>query len=889
MSNSVVHLSAINLWNDLEFHRHYKNLKLANVRSNLNPVYQAEEEIDFPNLFRAASLFSLVKHTEKDCDRFHEAAFRIAYIAKKIWTDCPDELSNISALILSRLGNFPTIGKQLANDNLTSFLSDFMGKLPHSFALETLARYEGNTVKLQTSHGSKQDTLLELTDFQRKLWEGLYNERSLLSFSSPTSSGKTFLLQKFLVDTSSKSMNAFRAIYIVPTRALIGEISLTLRDLLHNNKVEDVEVLSISGDLEDDLPDKVIYVFTQERLLSFLANVPPKKLSCIDYIVVDEAHQISEKARGALLHQSLNWLKYSYRVEKFIFCSPVISNPKIFGNLLTRGADFSSESYLTEISPVAQNLLVVKPIKGKTDVLEIALHDNEGERLIVSDEFELLQKREKTSKAYFLAYCAFHLGKDKRNIIYVDGPAAADNVAEELMKLINSESSEENIDELSRYIKKSIHSDFILAESLKYRIGIHYGKMPSLVRETVERLFREERLDFIICTSTLAQGVNLPAQNLFILDPKVKNYDTNTQESISKAAFWNIVGRAGRLYKDFEGNVFLLKQPLEKDNWEEQYLNEEKLSAVIPATQAVITEQRDSLIEHLVNPESDAQKGIEEAASFVYDLANSNQAMNKELSWIPNLEEHTVNELVLSTQKAEKQITLPHVVIKKNVGVSPVRQQVLYDFLLKQPTLEEWILPRNLASSADFHRIVTQIIGILDAPSMDEYALKKYAWVFTIPALDWIRGTPLNQMITKHLKHVKKRKAAKSLTVKKINSGIRELFENIETNVRFKLVKYINCYNNILVEACHQKNKAELIEKIPMHLALFLEVGASNSTQLNLISLGLSRITAIEVAKKIEGVAAKTSKELNMELKKLLNKKADLPLACIEEIKRCIF
>ncbi|MCK5490876.1 MAG: hypothetical protein KAI67_03470, partial [Candidatus Pacebacteria bacterium] len=553
------------------------------------------------------------------------------------------------------------------------------------------------------------------------------------------------------------------------------------------------------------------------------------------------------------------------------------------------GADFSSENYLTEISPVAQNLLIVKPIKRKTSIVEIDLHDNEGERLIVSDKFELDQKRAKLSKAYFLAYCAFHLGKDKRNIIYVDAPAAADKVAEELMKLINSETSEEDIEELSKYIKSTIHPDFILAESLKYRIGIHYGKMPSLVRETVERLFREERLDFIICTSTLAQGVNLPAQNLFILDPKIKNPDTNASDNISKSAFWNIVGRAGRLYKDFEGNVFLLKQIQNQDNWEDEYLNKQRLSDIIPATQAVIIDQRASLIEHLTNPHSDTEKGIEEAASFVYDIANSNQTMSEELSWIPNIEQQVVNELVLNTKEVEKQITLPHGIIKKNVGVSPVRQQALYDFLLEQLILEEWVLPRNLASTDQFYNIITRIIGILDSPTMDEIALKKYAWVFTIPALDWIRGMPLNQMINKHLAYLKKRNKTEKLTVIKTNSGIRDLFGNIENNVRFKLVKYINCYNNIVMEVCHQRDKPELIEQVPVHLPLFLEVGASDPIQLKLISLGLSRITAIEVAKKIQGAIDKTQKELNAELKKLLDQKIDLPLACIEEIKRCVF
>ena len=872
------------LWQDNEFQSNFKNLKLENVRYNLSPNYHSEIEINFLNLLRAASLFSLVRDDEPDCDKYHEAAFRIAYVVAKIWTDQPKDFERVVTIILTRIGNFPTIKKQLANDDLVSFLEDLLKNLPHSFALESIARYEDNTVLLSNEADEK---LLELTDFQRKLWSGLENKNNLLSFASPTSSGKTYLLQQFLGNKAVNARSRFRSIYVVPTRALISEISYSLRSLLNG---KDIEILSVGGDVDQEIPDKVIYVFTQERLLSFLANATPSKLSLIDYVIVDEAHQISEKARGTLLHQSLNWLKFSYSVEKFIFCSPVISNPHVFESLLENKASFVAESYMTKISPVTQNLLVVEGVKGKRDKLKITFHDFSGEKLVLSDNVNLGEKRKDNSKANFLAYCSFHLGKNKRNIIYVDDPSTADRVANKLIEIINTEYDDPEVVDASNYISDNIHSEFVLAKAMKHRIGIHYGKMPSLVRETVERLFREGKLDYIICTSTLAQGVNLPAQNLFILDPKVRNSDTKAFDSISRAAFWNIVGRAGRLYTDFEGNVFLLKQPSNEEEWEKQYLDEDKLSSIVPATQSVVMEQREDLIEHITNAEKDAKKGIEEAASFIYDIANSQQDLGKELSWIPDLPTDIIEELKAGTDEAEKQITLPHGVIKKNVGVSPVRQQALFNFLLTQLILEDWILPRSLSSIKEFHKIVYKILEFLDVPTMESEKLKKYAWLYVGPAFDWVSGKPLKYMISQHLIWWKEKEKVTSLRPEQTNSCIRDLFEKIESNVRFKLVKYINCYNNILLEICHQKGRADLIEKIPIHLSLFLEVGASNPVQIDLISLGLSRMTALEISKHIElGSYDKDMKKLKIKVIGLLHSNKNIPSTCVEEIKHYIF
>ncbi|PHS75568.1 MAG: hypothetical protein COB59_11505 [Rhodospirillaceae bacterium] len=889
MSSSIIYQAANGLWNDPEFQENYKLLRLENVRTNLEKIQGDDIDIDFKGLLRAASLFSLVRHKEQNADKFHEASFRIAYVTQKIWADKNSQTSDIAALILNRLGNLPTLKKQFAKGDLVPYLAELEKRVPFSLALELQARYEGNVIRLQGDNNNDGSTsTLEVTDFQKKLWDGLSEPHNLLSFSSPTSSGKTFILQNFLVNEAAISPNKFRAIYLVPTRALISEVSFALRHAFRDKEIEDVEVLSIPGDLENELPDKVIYVFTQERLLSFLANVKKKKLAKIDYVIVDEAQQISERARGILLHQALNWLKYDFVVGKYVFCSPVISNPDIFSAILKTGSDFDHESYLTEISPVTQNLLITEPVKGKPGTLKIYLHDEKGKRVPVFDHFKLDEKWKNTSKAYFLAYCAHHLGGGKRSIIYVDGPAAADSVATELMKMIGAEPPTSDLDDIATYIQTSVHKDFLLSNALKYKIGIHYGKMPSLIRDTVETLFRDKKLDFMICTSTLAQGVNLPAQNLFILDPKVQDQDTKKHNSIPASSFWNIVGRAGRLYKDFEGNVFLLKQPLYKENWEDQYLNFDRLSDVVPAAQTVIVDHRPELIEHILNADKNAQNGIEEAASFIYDLANAGRDFKSELSWLPDINQSVLDELKSTAVNINKEIMLPVEIVRKNVGVSPAKQQALYAFFLGVQNLDDWLLPPVLFASDDkqqFHKIMEKILLILDSPDMDPVIRTKYAWAIVFTSLDWMRGTPLNQMLNAY---IKRSPEIKKDTIEKINTLIRTFLGQIETTIRFKTVKHINCYNNIFRQACIDQKQPSLVEKIPEHLPLFLEVGANDPVQLNLISLGLSRMSAVEISARLGAVKVERASDLIPHILRLLSEGELLPKVCADEVRRCL-
>jgi hypothetical protein len=73
------------------------------------------------------------------------------------------------------------------------------------------------------------------------------------------------------------------------------------------------------------------------------------------------------------------------------------------------------------------------------------------------------------------------------------------------------------------------------------------------------RLFNRGHLDFLVCTSTLIEGVNTAARNVVVVDNHInrKKYDFFT--------FNNIRGRSGRMWKHYVGHVYLFNEPPQKE------------------------------------------------------------------------------------------------------------------------------------------------------------------------------------------------------------------------------------------------------------------------------------------------------------------------------------
>jgi len=123
----------------------------------------------------------------------------------------------------------------------------------------------------------------------------------------------------------------------------------------------------------------------------------------------------------------------------------------------------------------------------------------------------------------------------------------------------------DRLTELAAFVKMAVHKEYDLARCLLRRVGYHYGRIPALVRRGVESAFADGEIKYLVTTSTLIQGVNFPAGNLFVCQPK-----KGKTLPLDAGEFWNLAGRAGRLGKEFQGNIFLI----DYDTWTTAPANE---------------------------------------------------------------------------------------------------------------------------------------------------------------------------------------------------------------------------------------------------------------------------------------------------------------------------
>ena len=77
-----------------------------------------------------------------------------------------------------------------------------------------------------------------------------------------------------------------------------------------------------------------------------------------------------------------------------------------------------------------------------------------------------------------------------------------------------------------------------------------------------------------------------------------------------------------------------------------------------------------------------------------------------------------------------------------------------------------------------------------------------------------------------------------------INTAIRDLFHDLEDELRYKYVKYTRLYTDVLRPVLIERGLPKIAETlIPLHL--FLEYGAANVTLINLMAIGMSRTSGL--------------------------------------------
>lgn len=801
-------------------------LTQVTVATEITNLDEIRESADPNKAFNWQQLLLAGSLLARSAERTHqEAALRIATAAVTLET--AQGVRDAGGVLLEKLSNRRSVELAIRRNRI---VPDLDGRLGVSMRLEASRRRFEDSILLE-SNGK----WIGVNDFQRDLWTGASSGSGWLSASAPTASGKTYLILQWLLD-HIRTSNTKTAVYLAPTRALVSEIELSLKELCQPDTgieitslpLADVYLSSAAGGR------KAVFIFTQERL-HLLANLLGENFS-IDLLIVDEAHKIGDNQRGVILQDAIERVARQNQKMKVVFVSPSTQNP---GELLQDAPeDMPKISVDSDMPTVLQNIILAEqvPRKPKEWSLSLAWRDSTIPlgTLKLSNKPAGLKKR--------LAFIAAAAGGRGGTLVYCNGAAEAEDVALLISQLEGSEKTDDQeLLDLADLARKGVHRNYQLAPLVERGVAFHYGNMPSLIRTEVERLFRNGKIRFLTCTSTLIEGVNLSCRTIVVRGPR-----KGRGNPMEPHDFWNLAGRAGRWGNEFQGNIICI-DPNDDKAWpggvpkRSRYPIKRETDVVLSAVDELVSYLENRNIDSL----TDLTQGDEYEQVGAY-LLNTYIRLGtlSDAAFAKRHSAETLRKLDKSLESISAQISIKQDMLVRHPGVSAVGLQRLLEVFRKYEGNIENLLLAPSESVDAYDRYVTVMRRInenLYPVFLPDGLIPLHALV----VVEWLKGLSLAEIIRKRIEYQQRNNRSFRLPVL-----IRETMSMVEETARFKAPKYISAYMDVLRIFLTEVGREDLIDE-DFDIGIALEFGVSSITLLSLMELGLSRMSAVALYEKI--------------------------------------
>jgi hypothetical protein len=784
-------------------------LGVRSVLSDFSAVAPLETEPAPINWAHALSIASAL--AGEDNEGAQEFALRVAHGCLAS-AETLEHQREAAAILLELMGNRPSLRLAEQRDQV---VEDAWTDAPAPLQLDVIRK------RLELGIPLKGGGTIAANPFQRRFWSAVL-EADWVSVSAPTSAGKSYIVRQWFGERMA-GQDRFTGIYVVPTRALIEEVSADLRMQFAD---AGVGIYSIPWDqaIEEDV--RKILVLTQERLHLLQHRLPTLSTNLL---FVDEAQKFGDPERGVLLQQTVEEVVRRTPGVQVVFASPLTSNPEI---LLEGAAEQNHSSVVqSETITVNQNLLWADQVPRRPTRWQLQLVV--GGEPYTTGEFDLPARPQPPSKR--LPFVAVALGgMQGGNVIYVNGAAEAESAALQVYDTLGPTSDaldDEGIRDLVDLVQRTVHSQYLLATVLGRRIAFHYGNMPQLVRSEIENLFRKGSLRYLICTSTLLEGVNLPCRNLFARSPQ-----KGPGNPMTAADFWNLAGRAGRWGKEFQGNIVCVDahQP---DRWPELPTVRER-QPVTRATRRAL-EHVATVLDYIRTGAPTAVAKESPFLEHVYSYLATRTLSGSGLNGLPELSAADAAALEAAIQTAHEGIEIPRSMVFRHAGISPAAMQRLLDRFRTYADPEELVLA--LPESNDALDTYIRALALCDSDLGAGFGTPLRHYALALLITHWMRGYPLARLIASRVNWLRRKKRPYKLA-----NEIRGVMRDVEQVARFKAPKYLACYADIFSLHLQQLGRSDL-EGGP-DLSMMLELGVSRTTEVSLMALGLSRTSAISLS-----------------------------------------
>jgi hypothetical protein len=389
--------------------------------------------------------------------------------------------------------------------------------------------------------------------FPKELWPsqkllgkaGLFAGRSGV-VQMPTSAGKTrsvelILRSAFLADRTRV------AVLVAPFRALCHEIATSLRNAF---KGEDVKVNELSDAMQLDFVDQLaellgqaipatrhLMVLTPEKLLYALRQ-EPTLVAHIGMVVYDEGHQFDTGPRGITYELLLTEIKALLNPSaQTVLISAVIKNANAVGMWLigtepnvVDGTGLLSTARSVAFATWSERLGQLLFFESGNYVRP----DYFVPRSIESQELQL-RGRERNPRVFpaksddawkdVSLYLGIRLVPNGAVAIFCGRKDTASGLAARAVEVYErgfnlpapaAVSDADEIQRLMHLATQHFGESSMVAKAAALGVFVHHGTTPQGLRLSIEHAIQGELIKLVICTSTLAQGVNLPIRYLIV-------------------------------------------------------------------------------------------------------------------------------------------------------------------------------------------------------------------------------------------------------------------------------------------------------------------------------------------------------------------------------------
>lgn len=442
--------------------------------------------------------------------------------------------------------------------------------------------------KFITNLLKKKNAEIDLWPSQIEGAKSAINDSENLIVSLPTSAGKTRIAELCILRALSQNK---KVIFITPLRALSVQTEITLMNTFSNL---DAKISSLYGGLglygfqKNQFEESNILIGTPEKL-DFVLKNDPELLQEIGLVILDEGHMLGLGDREIKFETLVqNLLNRSDSSSRRIVCLSAI---------LPSGSDL--DDFVDWLSHPSEGKAISSEWRP-TDLRFGEIYINK-----VSNSYKLdfilgnqnpfipkfIQKKSLSSRSQFpnntkdlsIAIAHKYINDAQSILIYCPEKKSVNTLAKRIIEINRLGHLCFDLGEIKSNFYTTVlnQGEELLGPThpvilcLKLGIVIHHGSLPKEYRTAVELLLKNARVNLIISSPTLAQGLNLQANVVLFYSIY------RAGKIIPSSEFRNVIGRAGRSFVDLQGIILFPNfdhNRKKSAQWNSLILNKDNLS-----------------------------------------------------------------------------------------------------------------------------------------------------------------------------------------------------------------------------------------------------------------------------------------------------------------------